>query len=262
MRSANILTIGLGLALCSTGTVAQSVFNGTWRPDPQRPDPNRQPEVYLLSAGQYSCQSCMPPYSVQTDGAQHAVSGNIRFDSMAVSVIDAHTVKKIAERSGQQVVDDSMTVSADGKSLTERQVSNDTGPRPVDFTIRFSRVAAGPAGAHLISGSWHLIEADLTNHDEDTTYRVKGDTLSMTDHLGRSFTARLDGTEAPYNGSPEINRVTVRLIDPRTIEETDKKDAQVVMIARWSIEPDGKTMHVKFDTTRGPVMTQTGHKIQ
>jgi hypothetical protein len=62
-----------------------------------------------------------------------------------------------------------------------------------------------------------LIESDLVNHEEDTTYLVKGSTLSMSDRLGRSFVANLDGTDAPYKGDPSYTSVSVKLIDSRLI---------------------------------------------
>jgi hypothetical protein len=51
------------------------------------------------------------------------------------------------------------------------------------------------------------------------------------------------------------------VIDARTIDEFDKKDGKVVNISHWFVEPDGKTMHVRFDDTQGHVQEQTGHKL-
>ena len=44
--------------------------------------------------------------------------------------------------------------------------------------------------------------------------------------------------------------------------ESDKKGGKVVKISRWSVGPDGKTMHVRFDDTQGHVQEQTGHKVE
>jgi hypothetical protein len=40
------------------------------------------------------------------------------------------------------------------------------------------------------------------------------------------------------------------------------KDAQVVKISRWTVGPDGKTMHARFDDTHGHIQEEDGHKIQ
>jgi hypothetical protein len=84
----------------------------------------------------------------------------------------------------------------------------------------------------------------------------------MSDRAGRSFSAKLDGTEAPYIGDPRFTSVSVKLIDSRTIEESDKNQDKIVLITRWTVGPDGTTMHVRFDNTQGFVQEQTGHKIK
>ncbi len=251
----------LGWIAATPYAMAQSVFNGTWRPDPQHPEPDRPPDVFQLMNGEYQCRSCRPPYKVKADGLDQPISGNARFDTLRITVIDEHTVAKAATRAGATVAESRAQVSPDGRTLTERQVLSNVGPRKVDFTSRSSRVSEGPQGSHAISGSWHLIEADLTNHDEDTDYLVSNGTLSMSDRLGRSFTARLDGSEAPYQGDPDFTSVSLRLIDERTIEESDKKAGKVVKVTRWRVDPDGNTMHARFDDLQGHVQEQTGHKI-
>ena len=84
----------------------------------------------------------------------------------------------------------------------------------------------------------------------------------MIDRMGRSFTARLDGTPAPYKGSDEINGVSLKLIDERTIEESDLSDGKVVKISRWVLSPDGQTLHARFDDTHGRIQEQDGHKVK
>lgn len=251
----------LGAIAATPAVMAQSLFNGTWRPDPDRPEPDRPPDVFQLLNGEYECRSCNPPYQLKADGLDHPIRGNPRFDALRITVVDEHTVTKAATRAGATVAESTAQVSSDGRTLTERQVLSNVGPRKVDFTSRSSRVSAGAQGSHAISGSWHLIEADLTNHDEDTDYLLSNGTLSMSDRLGRSFTARLDGSEAPYKGDPDVTSVSLKLIDERTIEETDKKGGKIVKVTRWRVDPDGNTIHARFDDLQGHVQEQTGHKI-
>ena len=53
----------------------------------------------------------------------------------------------------------------------------------------------------------------------------------------------------------------MRAIDERTIEESNLDGDAVVQVTRWQIDPDGRTMHVRFDDTHGHVMEQTGHRL-
>ena len=250
-----------GLMLAASACAAQSPFDGTWRPDPQKPGADQKPDVIALLDGAYECKTCSPPYKVKADGADHSVSGNPRFDTIRVTAVDDRTITKTAQKAGRTVVESTAKVSSDGRTLSERQLLSDVGPRPIDFTSTSARVAAGPQGAHVVSGTWQLIEADLTNHDEDTTFKIANDVLFMHDRMGRSFAAKLDGTDAPYQGDPEFTSVSVKMLDARTIEESDKHAGRVVKIDRWSLDPDGKTIHARFDDTQGHVMTQDGHRV-
>ena len=84
----------------------------------------------------------------------------------------------------------------------------------------------------------------------------------MSDKMGRSFKAKLDGSDAPYVGDSSFTAVSVKLINARTIEEYDKKDGKVVKISRWSVDPDGKTIRARFDDTHGKVQEQLGRKLE
>lgn len=132
---------------------------------------------------------------------------------------------------------------------------------PVVVRVRSRRVGPATPGSHAISGEWQRLDYDLPNNDEDTTFHVNGNVLSMSDKLGRSFTARLDGTDAPYSGTPELTSVSVKLIDSRTLEERNKYHGQVVKITRWAVDPDGTTIHARFDDTHGRIQEQAGHKL-
>jgi hypothetical protein len=252
----------LGLMILSPVAIAQSMFNGTWRPDPQIFSPTRKPDVAELVNGVYDCQTCTPPYRIKADGHDQALQGNPYYDTLSMTTLDARTVMKIGKKAGKTVVASKVVVGADGKTMTEVQTVYDMAPRPIEMTIHSSRISAGSQNSHLISGAWRMTDLDVSNHAEDTIFKVNGDTLSMSDRMGRSFSAKLDGAQAPYNGSDEFTDVSMKLIDSHTIEESDMKGGKVVKIDRWSVDPDGKTMHVRFDDTQGFVQEQTGHKVE
>jgi hypothetical protein len=35
----------------------------------------------------------------------------------------------------------------------------------------------------------------------------------------------------------------------------------LVEITRWSVDPDGTTLHARFDDTHGRIQEQAGHKV-
>jgi hypothetical protein len=252
----------VGSIIFSPLSMAQSAFNGTWRPDPQVFSPTHKPDVAELANGVYDCQTCTPPYKIKADGHDQTIPGNPYYDTLSITMVDDRTVTKIAKKAGKVVAETNIVVGADGKTKTEVQTLYDIAPRPIEMTTHSSRVSAGSQGSHLLSGAWRMTDGDVSNHAEDTIFKATGDMLSMSDRMGRSFSAKFDGTEAPYTGSDEFNSVTLKLIDSHTIEESDKKGGKVVKISRWDVGPDGKTMHVRFDDTQGHVQEQDGHKVE
>jgi hypothetical protein len=256
-----IFVMSAGLLLLPAFCIAQSAFEGTWRPDPQRPS-HPETEMAVLINGEYGCPTCTPPYTVKADGHDQPLQGNRYYDSISIAVIDDHTITKTGKKEGKISLDSKVTVSADGATKTEVQTQTGMTPSPMEITITYSRVSAGKAGSHLVSGGWRMTEVDVSNHAEDTTFKVSGGQLSMTDRMGRSFTAKFDGTPAPYQGSDEFNEVSLKLIDQRTIEESDLNEGKVVKISRWALSPDGQVIHARFDDTHGHIQQQDGHKVK
>ena len=251
----------IGLLLLPALCTAQSAFDGTWRPDPQRPA-HPKTETAVLANGEYQCPSCTPPYTAKADGHDQALQGNPYFDTINIAIIDDHTITKTGKKGGRVIADTKVTVSADGATKTEVQTIVGMAPVSVELTSIFARVSTGKPGSHAVSGGWQMREMDVSNHVEDTSFKVSGGALAMTDRMGRSFTAKFDGTRAPYKGSGEFNAVSLKLIDERTIEESDLSDGTVVKISRWTLSPDGQTIHARFDDMHGHVQEQDGHKVK
>jgi hypothetical protein len=155
---AQIATAILGLILTPALGTAQSAFNGTWRPDPQRPGPGEKPTVVELIEGHYECKSCAPPYNIKSDGHDQPIPGVPYYDTLSVTVVDQHTVLKTAKKGGQTVAEIKDAVSADGRTMVETQTVVGMAPRPFEFAKQLTRMTAGHPHAHLISGEWRLVE--------------------------------------------------------------------------------------------------------
>lgn len=238
-----------------------SNFDGIWRPNLQRPGPDAPVEELLLADGWFECRTCSPALRVPADGAPHAVEGSPRFDEVAISIIDTRTVRRVARRAGRITLDSTTVLSPFGHTKRETQHQLDLAAVAVEFAITSKRVGAAPAGAHPISGRWQAVEADLPNHEEDTEYRVTDGVLSMRDGMGRAFDAPLDGTPVPYRGDARFTTVSCRLVDDWTIEEVDQRDDEVVLTTTWRADPDGRTIHVRFDHASGLVQEQDGRRL-
>jgi len=238
-----------------------SAFDGIWRPDVQRPGPDAPIEELLLADGMYASLTATPPYRVAADGEPHSVAGQRGFDSLAITVMDDRTVRRTAMRDGAVVTDAVTVLSPFGHTKREVQRQSGSGPATFDFAISSRRVGPGPEGAHAISGRWQPIEADLPNHEEDTEYRVVDGVFSMRDGFGRAFDAPLDGTAVPYLNDARFTTVRCRQLDAMTIEEVDGNDDGVVVTATWHVDPDGHTIHVRFEHADGRIQQQDGQKL-
>jgi hypothetical protein len=73
------------------------------------------------------------------------------------------------------------------------------------------------------------------------SYKVTGDTITMNSKAGQSYTAKLDGTDAPMNGDPGVTSVSVKKLSSHVLEETDKRDGKPISVMTLTVAPDGKT---------------------
>ena len=233
---------------------AQSVFDGTWKFDLSTAKFSEKPDEYLLKDGMYQCKTCAPPVEVKANGQDQRVSGHPYYDTISIKVVDDRTIEETDKKNGKTLTTTKAWVSPDGNTLTfEFSDTSTSSGAPVTGNGQETRVAKGPAGSHAISGSWRMVKmSDLSENATSLTYKVTGDTLTMSNQTGQSYTAKLDGTEAPYKGDPGTTSVSVKKTGPNTMEETDKREGKVISVARITVSADGKT--IKFlieDKLRG-----------
>jgi hypothetical protein len=223
---------------------AQNAFDGTWKLDTNKVEPSKKPVVFLLQSGMYECKTCTPPYKVKADGTDQPVSGNPYYDTVAIKVVSDHEVEETDKKDGKVVSTMTSTVSPDGSTLTTEgsDSSNTNGGPPVTFKGQATRVAKGPVGSNAISGSWRLGKIEsLSDNAIVWTYKVSGDEITMTNPTGQSYTAKLNGTDAPMKGDPGTTSVSVQMKGKGTLEETDKRDGKVIGVWRMTVAADGKT---------------------
>ena len=244
----------LGALLMPSVVMAQSSFDGTWKVDLSKVQMPKKPDVLLLQNGMYECKTCAPAVSVKADGNDHPVTGHPYFDMMAITVVDDHTIQESQKKDGKVVATSKTVVAPDGKTATfEFSDSSDTNAAPVTGNGTMPRVAAGPKGSHAISGSWRTTSyGNVSDNALTFTYKVDGDTVSMTSPTGQSYTAKLDGSDAPYAGDRGITSVSAKKLGKNGMEETDKRDGKVVSVAKMTVSADGKMMSIAVnDMLRG-----------
>ncbi len=229
---------------------AQSVFDGTWKIDMNKVDFPKKPDVFLLQGGMYACKTCTPPYEIKADGTDQSVTGHPYYDTVAIKVVSDHAIEETDKKNGKVVSTSTSTVSSDGNTVmfTFSDSSNTNGGPPVTGKGEATRVAKGPAGSNAISGSWRTTKIEgLSDNATSWTYKVSGDDITMTNPTGQSYTAKLDGADAPMKGDPGITSVSVKMKGKDTLEETDKRDGKVISVFKMTVAVDGKTAKASVD---------------
>ena len=245
-----LLGIGMLASLLLPGlATAQSAFDGTWKVDMNKVEFSKKPDVFLLQNGTYECKTCAPPIKVKADGQDQPVTGDPYRDTVAIKVISDHEIEETDKKNGKTVGTSTVTVSPDGNAITfEFTDSSNTNAAPVTGKGQATRVAKGPVGSNAISGSWRTAKFETLSENAITwTYKVSGDELTMTNPTGQSYTAKLNGLEAPYKGDPGTTGVSVKMTGKDTLEETDKRGDKVITVSKMTLEPAGKTAKIVFE---------------
>jgi hypothetical protein len=241
-----IIAAGLvGAVLLPAQAFADSPFDGTWKEDTSTAKITQEPDVLLLKDGMYTCKTCVPSYTIKADGSDQPVSGNPYLDTVSVNASDEHNVVITDKKNGKTVETLTFKIAPDNKSFTVDFTGTSENGASYSGTGGANRVAAGPSGSQPISGSW--MRTAMKNASDSLvtyTYKVDGDMLTMTDPTGDSYTAKMNGTEAPMKGNPGITSVTVKKMGARTMLETDMRDGKVVETTRSTVAMDGKSMTV------------------
>jgi len=222
--------------------LAQSPFDGIWVSDVGAAQFSKKPHTYVLEKGMYTCSTCVPKISVKADGKDQAVSGSNYFNTVAIREVDANTIEEVYKKNGKTMYKDTVTVSADGKTLTDK-FEDDSENTPVTGDEILSRISKGPAGSHAMSGSWRTEKvANMSSNGLTVTLQSTPNGLKMSDNNGQSYDVKFDGKDYPIQGDPGQTMVSLKKVDANTLEETDKRNGKVVYTARITVSADGKKM--------------------
>jgi len=237
MKSLRILAL-----LAPVAAFAQSPFDGTWVLEP--PVPQKAIE-YSLAQGVFH-SSEWANVEVKADGIDHKIAENDYWDTLNVQQLDAHAVEIIAKKAGKTMFMEFVSVSPDGSSLTQT-IKDTTEADTVTIETLARRVDKGPPDAHAISGVWRAYQSKRSSNGSLITYKCTKEGFSGETPIGEKFSARFDGKFYPVEDDPGQTLVAAKLVNRNTVELTHKRKDKIVSVARLSVAPDGKTLHVLFE---------------
>jgi len=235
--------IAATLLLVPAAALAGSNFDGTWKTRLDTMKVTGKPDTFTLQDGMYDCSSCAPEVKIKADGTDQKVSGHPYYDTMAVKVVSPTLIEITTKKNGKLIGNAEYSLSADGKTLNGK-FRDHTGAQEATGTFSETRLAAAPAGAHALSGSWQPNQlADANDTLRTVRYHMSNDEFTMHWN-GQSYEAKFDGKEYPVANDPGGTKVAVKRIDDNTVEETDSREGKVTDQIHLAAAPDGKTIQV------------------
>lgn len=241
-----LLVAGFALALLVPAcALAQSAFNGTWKTDVNSIKSGGEPLVLHVKNGMYEC-NCVPPIKVKADGEDHSVTGHLGFDTIAVKVLNDHSIQRTEKKGGKVVSTSTLTVAADGKTI-DAEFTNTSGSSPVTAKGVFERVGKGASGSNAVAGSWQLKHVDnVSANGLTSTYKVDGNDINYSDPTGDSYTAKINGKPVAYTDGSGVTgtTVSVKREGKNTLRETWYRDGKETGWDTMTVAADGKTMKI------------------
>ena len=247
MKKNTLFLASLLFVLAPVAALAQSVFDGTWKTDIKTIDYPAKPSVYVFKDGMYECKSCSTKVLVKADGKDQKIEGNPYADTIAVKIVDEFHVDMVSKKGGKVVSQSKFAVSTDKNSMV-REYSNASpnNAEVVKGATSYARVAYDKTGSNQMSGSWRAQKADKRSENGlKVTYKSEGDTMNMSAPTGESYSAKTDGTDAPFKGDPGTTSVSVK-VKKNSLEETYKRDGKVIGMSKMDVDAAGKSAKVDW----------------
>lgn len=244
-----LIAATLVAVLAPAVATAQTAFDGTWKTDPSKITFSTKPTVLSFKDGMYDCKTCVYKTVVKTDGADQKVEGNPYTDTLAVKIVDKNTVEMVAKKGGKETNRSKRVVSADGNSMTleYKNTSPNNGEVTTGKTI-FKRVDKDAVGTNAASGSWLVTKIEnVSDNALKVTYKSAGDMMNMSTAGGQSYSAKMDGSDAPMKGNVGVTTVAVKLVGKNVLEEVDKRDGKVTFTTKRTVDAAGKTLKADWE---------------
>lgn len=259
MMTATLAIAFLGAGACNQQPAANTnaaapaaeagSIDGTWVADLSTVKFEQAPDEFSLKDGVYSCATCLPPITnFAADGAFHPIADRPTYDSLSVSQVDGQTVKFVRRKGDKEAGNNSWTVSADGKILTNKYTTlNNANGKATNGETTLTRVGEPVAGAHAVSGKWAVDKVGNMSPEALTvTYKVDGDVLTTTAATGETYAAKLDGSETPVKGAAD-GAVVSAVREGGGYKLTSKRGGKVVDETTLTPSADGTLAIVSVD---------------
>ena len=234
-----VACLGTG-ALCA----ANDPFVGEWKLNPARSKLTDQMKVESVGANKYVFDFGGGSETIVVDGTDQP--GNFG-STLSVTVEGPDTGKVIRKKDGRMLITATWKLSKDGNTLTD----DFTGIEPNGSTFNLNYVYRRTAGSSGFAGTWESTSETVNSVFVLQVRPYEGDGLSFIDPSEEETkNVKFDGKDYPNLG-PNVapgSASSVRRVNERTLEMTDKIDGKVMDAQQIELSSDLKTLTMTVHT--------------
>jgi len=183
-------------------------------------------------------------FTANSNGQQSPAPGNLGFNQIELHRVDRHQVEVGEMKNGAPVATVREKLSKDGTELTSTTSSPGHAPQVTVWT----RTGGAKDPKDPFQGDWTQ-DLSKTRMQQGSILKIEPDGSGGVRFLGDySYSARFDGK--PYDVRNSRNdTVVLALADPRTVDETFRRENQVTQKDRWLVSADGQQMTCSMTAT-------------
>ena len=247
------LVLCVALAVSATIAAADLPHAGKWKMNPAKSDFGDLTITYeQLPSGEMQSTLMGQSYKFKVDEKDYADPfGN----TAAWKSLGPSSWQTTWKLKGKVLMTDTLTLSADGKTLTVNSKGTKPNGEKQDDTSVFDRVSGGPG----LSGKWKTKNMKSTSPSvlEIASSGANGVAYKIID-MNMTCDAKFDGKDYPCSGPTLAPGWTVALTntDPRSLALTVKNNGKILGKYVYTVSADGKTL------TENGVMTATNEKTK
>lgn len=191
-------------------------------------------------------------FTAKLDGHETSVSNNPAFDQIELHRINKHQVEVKEMKNGAVAATIRDEISKNGNEL----ISTTLQEGHLDKISVWKRTGGKRSAADLFVGEW-TEDLSKTRMRQGMELKIEPEGNGGVHFSGDfSYFARFDGKEYDLRNSRN-DTVTLKLIDPHTVEAIYRRSDQITQTDRWVISPDGTHMTL---TTAGTL--ESGQHIK
>jgi hypothetical protein len=239
MRLHRALWLVFVIAAPTLIAAADPPYAGKWKMNPAKSDFGETTITYeQLPSGEMQATTAGQSFKFKMDGKDYpAWFGN----EAAWTSLSPTSWQAVWKLKGKVLATDTLTLSADGKTLTVNTKGTKPNGETIDDTLVSERVSGGPG----LAGKWKTknMKSSSPNVLEFAPSGTDGLAFKIVD-MGLSCDAKLDGKDHPCSGPTLGPGWTVAFTGEgaRGLNMTVKNNGKAVFKISYSVSADGKTL--------------------